>query len=288
MEKTDNTHTIVCNYAAYGKEDCLRLNLWGARKGKVVPDIEVIKGLFAGGIPDRFLDFIEIATYVYCADQMVVRCQGRVDPQGALWRRHFRMVVAVREPAFWSRQEVKACLERLLWFLGDERYSFTFVPLTYQPPDQLYLKIKPGKPSEKPLDRVMLFSGGVDSLGGAIQEAIVEGRRVALVRHKSNSKFKYRYKALEDGLAKKCQGNEPVYITVKVGKDSELTKEYTQRTRSFLYFALGATVAHMLKLNEVRFYENGPVSLNLPLSPQVLGGRRPGRPIHRRLQDFKS
>jgi hypothetical protein len=36
---------------------------------------------------------------------------------------------------------------------------------------------------------------------------------------------------------------------------------------------LGAAVAYMLGLNGIRFYENGIVSSNLPISKQVVGGR---------------
>lgn len=37
--------------------------------------------------------------------------------------------------------------------------------------------------------------------------------------------------------------------------------------------SIGATIAKMLRLNSVRFYENGVISLNLPVCAQVVGGR---------------
>lgn len=49
--------------------------------------------------------------------------------------------------------------------------------------------------------------------------------------------------------------------------------QYTQRSRSFLYVSIGATIAGMLGLRSVRFYENGVISLNLPVCAQVVGGR---------------
>ena len=36
---------------------------------------------------------------------------------------------------------------------------------------------------------------------------------------------------------------------------------------------LGAIVARIFDLWRIRFYENGVVSINLPISPQVVGGR---------------
>ena len=56
-------------------------------------------------------------------------------------------------------------------------------------------------------------------------------------------------------------------------KDKALGKEYTQRTRSFLYASLAFAVARAYGLERLRFYENGVVSLNLPISEQVIGAR---------------
>ena len=36
---------------------------------------------------------------------------------------------------------------------------------------------------------------------------------------------------------------------------------------------MGATIAHLVGLHEVDFYENGPISINLVMNPQVVGGR---------------
>jgi hypothetical protein len=68
-------------------------------------------------------------------------------------------------------------------------------------------------------------------------------------------------------------GGLATFFTFKAEKDGGLSKEYTQRTRSLLYFAFASVVANLLNINEVRFYENGPVSINLPMSPQVIGGK---------------
>jgi hypothetical protein len=67
--------------------------------------------------------------------------------------------------------------------------------------------------------------------------------------------------------------NAPLHVNVRVNKDKDLGKEYTQRTRSFLFAALGFTVARMVGTSNLRFYENGVVSLNLPVCAQVIGGR---------------
>jgi hypothetical protein len=47
--------------------------------------------------------------------------------------------------------------------------------------------------------------------------------------------------------------------------------EASQRTRTFLFSAIAGSVASMLGAPGIRFYENGIMSLNLPISPQVVG-----------------
>ena len=74
-------------------------------------------------------------------------------------------------------------------------------------------------------------------------------------------------------LAAKAGDNAPHHISVRVHKTKGLNHEYTQRSRTFLYMSIGATIAKMLGLKSVRFYENGVISLNLPVCAQVAGGR---------------
>jgi Queuosine biosynthesis protein QueC len=50
-------------------------------------------------------------------------------------------------------------------------------------------------------------------------------------------------------------------------------QEYTQRSRSFLYAALACVVARLFGRSRFRFFENGIVSINLPISEQVVGAR---------------
>jgi hypothetical protein len=64
-----------------------------------------------------------------------------------------------------------------------------------------------------------------------------------------------------------------LHVPVWVNKDESLSKEYTQRSRSFLYACLATGVATLFALSRIRFYENGVLSFNLPISAQVLGAR---------------
>src|SRR5581483_9265070 len=64
-----------------------------------------------------------------------------------------------------------------------------------------------------------------------------------------------------------------VHVPVWINKKQGLGKEPTQRTRSFLFAALGTVVAHSVEASGVRFFENGIVSVNLPVADEVLRSR---------------
>jgi hypothetical protein len=64
-----------------------------------------------------------------------------------------------------------------------------------------------------------------------------------------------------------------MHVGITVNKGTEEAREFTQRARSFLSATLGAVVADLFALREVLFFENGVVSLNLPVSQHVIGSR---------------
>lgn len=52
---------------------------------------------------------------------------------------------------------------------------------------------------------------------------------------------------------------------------NEGARDTTQRSRSFLFAAFGYVIASIIGSNRLNFFENGVVSQNLPISPQVIG-----------------
>jgi hypothetical protein len=116
-----------------------------------------------------------------------------------------------------------------------------------------------------------MFSGGLDSLAGAVETAATGGKLV-LVSHRPVSTLDSRQNVLFKELQKLYPG-QLLRIPVWVNKAESLGREPTQRTRSFLFSALGTLVAQSIEANGVRFYENGIVSLNLPIAQEVLRSR---------------
>ncbi len=264
-------HTIVCGSARSpkGAARVTRLSTYGDDANVNLRITDIADKLLVN-IPDRTLDFIEIATYVYCADQAVRRGGDGGRQHGRRWRRSLRFRISVRDMDFWKTHAAELC--RTLGFVSEDEYEFHFTKLRKPPRRDIYLDFGPQEGYSRAPEEVMLFSGGLDSLAGAVRETVGEGREVVLVGHSSVSKIRSRQKNLVDLLRKRHKARL-LHIPVWVNKDSDLTAETSQRTRSFLYATMGFVVAQAVNLNRLRFYENGIVSINLPVSPQVLGAR---------------
>jgi 7-cyano-7-deazaguanine synthase in queuosine biosynthesis len=263
----------------------LPLDLWLRKKSAVTFKVDDLHGGLFKALPKRFADLLDIASYVYAADQATPRGKKDVDTFGRQWRRKLDFIIPVRDAEFWGDAEIAGLLQNTLGFLSDDYYSFRFergesLPLMQ---DYFNLRTESAKPE---VERVVLFSGGLDSLAGAVEESVVSRRRVILVTHRPTEKLNNVQKNLENLLAAKAEAFAPTHLHVRAWKDSNLNKDYTQRTRSFLYASVGATVARMLGLDELRFYENGVVSMNLPVSAQVVGSRATRTTHPRVLADF--
>lgn len=254
--------------------EALRLDLWGkSGQANVSLHIEDIHAKLLRDVPETFQDLVEIATYVYCADQAVGRGRIDVDTFGSHWRRELEFHIPVRRLDFWKSKEVVNALQETVAYLTDDFYSFTFYPAQNAPEFQKYLDLPISEGPKGEPEQVMMFSGGLDSLAGAIQEAVIEKKRVLLVNHRSTDKLNRKHAELLTKLGQKAGAFMPGHLRVRVNKGSDITKDYHQRSRSFLYAALGGTVARMVRLKSLRFYENGVVALNLPVCAQVVGSR---------------
>ncbi len=251
-------------FRLYGKDDENKLTL-GIRKMRTAP--------FAD-IHPRFLDLLNIATYVFAADRRTSRRHGSQATRfDNAWYRRLHFVIPVREPDFWSSAEVGNCLRETVGFLADDTYEFEFLPMTDRPDVREFLDVEEDGVIPAHPDQIVIFSEALDSLGGAIEESLVRKRRVFLINHRSATKWDTRYDELAGLLSRKAGRLSPHHIRVTVQKQEETDREHTRRSRSFLFVALGATIADMFRLRNVRFYENGVVSLNLPVCAQVVSGR---------------
>jgi hypothetical protein len=104
----------------------LRLHLDGPARN-VSLHLHDISRRMAADIPPILTDLIEIAAYVFAADEMASRGGLTMAAMGRDWRRRFRFVIPVRDPALWSRPEVVEALTDALDFMSEDEFHFEFL-----------------------------------------------------------------------------------------------------------------------------------------------------------------
>lgn len=157
--------------------------------GNVTLKLLDISRRMTANMPPVLVDLLEVAAYVYCADQAATRGGPTSQDFGAAWRRRFEFHIPVRQPDLWSSKPVRSALCETLGFLSDDEYEFNFKKLRREQPATRYLDFDQDADAGFQAEEVMLFSGGLDSLAGAVHEVINEGRSVALVSHRSSGKI---------------------------------------------------------------------------------------------------
>lgn len=219
-------------------------------------------------------DLLEIATYVYAGDQYISRGGSQSFDYGNKWHRQLHYIIPVCEHHVWNRDDVKKLLEESLSFAAGETYHFEFIKRPERDrPD--YLTFDDTEETATNYEKIVMFSGGLDSFSGALEE-IISGKRVCMVSHFSNRKVVKLQRDLHTylcDLQKANDGPKPLHVTVEINKHKDMSREESQRTRSFLFAVLGAIIASYENLSEVSFFENGIVSCNLPWDGQTLQAR---------------
>jgi hypothetical protein len=234
--------------------------------------IEDVTSAFSRVPAPRLIDALEVASYVYAADAKTRRGTQWSDDSIEPWTRQLVFRIAVRDLEFWRRSDVLQVLTQTLQFLTDDKISFEFVQLTCEPPLQEYLDLGPDGGPFPVSPSVMMFSGGLDSLAGACEQASA-GMPLVLVSHRPVATISSRQRKLVSGLSKKYPETRILHVPVWVNKASSGPHEPTQRTRSFLFALLGTVVARMLGSSTLDLFENGIVSLNLPVADEAIRAR---------------
>ena len=209
--------------------------------------------------PRRNVEFLRLAVLAYLVDRTTPR------PAGS-WTRHLELQVPVWDSSPW--QAVAPDLELLLGFLTYDQWSIAFVPS--RTPRGGSVRPAPNGPA------AALFSGGADSLAGAILDAEKYGEPPILISHRDWSITTGYQNDLIAELSE-MWGHEPPRLSTLVGRserqigsDAQFGKETTSRARSLLFIGLGLAAAGAAGV-PLRIPENGFASLNPPMGGERLG-----------------
>ena len=216
-------------------------------------------------LPATLADLLDVATYVYAADQMVSRGGETASRLGSDWRRDLRFIIPVREPERWAAPEVCSSLERLLGFMSEDSFRFDFVEDAGPARNHGLFRLSAARSTRSCSSPAGSIHWPAPSI--ACSTAAPASCSSATSRQPRSAS---RQKELATELARRFP-NRVVHIPVRVRMHGIEPIERTQRTRSFLFGALAAAVARIAGAGGFSLFENGVVSFNLPIACQVVG-----------------
>jgi hypothetical protein len=203
-------------------------------------------------LPDQVLTFLLTCLAVWATDKIVVRQQA-----SDAWTRQLKL--SCPAPG-WSK--ALAGVSALAGFLTGDDWSLE----ARDGQQPLEIQAKPDY-SWQP-DCVCLFSGGVDSLAGAI-DLLEAGKRILLVSHYDFGQLAGAQNLLTDRLISHYGPEKVRRWGFRIQFEAP---ELSLRSRSLLFIGLGVAAASVWgRKLPLQIPENGWISLNPPLTGNRLG-----------------
>jgi hypothetical protein len=227
----------------------------------------------------RILDLLQLAAHVFCADRLINRGERRsVDNES--WARTIEFHLPVYDIDFWSNTALQTALSECLQFMtGDRKYTFVFEKSNDSPliPKAKQLSLFTNEMSfvsDTDTADVMLLSGGLDSLAGAIEHLNEHSdRKLLAVTHKGNQSVKKTQRAVIEHLKSRYDNRLLPYGFECHNRKTLGSVEETQRTRMFLFACIAYAICDCFKKDKFFVYENGITSINLPSQGDVINAR---------------
>lgn len=252
LDSVDDEHTLVVDTIQPDANVTTRFTLNG--------------GVVEIRFPETARDVLDVATTVYVADEQHSRSEA-----DDLWTRPLEFEIPVRDVELW--RQAQSALVSAVSFVSGDQFEFDWMTLER--------RLKPYSRHRKRLagtfDRVCLFSGGIDSLLGAINY-LEAGETLLLVGHQAESASSSAQSELAAQVARRYP-EQVSFLQCRIARSRNRAPTYplptkaedTHRTRSFLFLSLGAAVAMATRVNEIAIPENGLIALNIPLETSRLG-----------------
>ena len=217
----------------------------------------------------KLFDLFFVSSIVYGVDVLIPREKYSIDG----WSRELEVDLPVEDPDLWI--SLKSDFEQLLNFLTGDVWNITFIK---RPDLQIYVpkahrRIIKSKPDT--FQKVSLFSGGLDSLVGVIDQLSRSSDKIVFASHYdaiAKGPFSDQNKVskkLEQAYSKRFH-----LIQTRVDLDNvtsngdKINHENSFRSRSFLFISIALCIANKISQNtSVLIPENGTIALNHPLTP---------------------
>lgn len=201
-------------------------------------------------------DLVEVATSVMLVDRLVSR------PHGGTGSRQIRLTIPVRCPSAWRRSAT--LIQQVLSVVGDDIFSLHFERKAKRKERVLRHAATNDTPH---VDRVVLFSGGLDSTCASAHFARA-GHVCAYVTHYVSGIN--RIESLLRSVYESYSANvQPIHASFYISPSKSVTsqlREKSRRLRPFLFASLALATAMGIGAHEICVCENGPLALNLPMN----------------------
>ncbi len=201
-------------------------------------------------------DLLVLGMAITAADRCILRKYA-----DDYWQREITIHLPVSNPNVWNN--TKETLINALNFLSGDIWNFHF--------RKSLITIPPYTDLNETND-ICLFSGGLDSLIGAI-DLLSEGKIITFVGHYSNGITYSFQNRLKTELENSFPGQSKFkFHYVAPPKIKGCIYENTMRTRSFLFLSLATAYGSTSQVKVKLFVpENGLISLNVPMTESRSG-----------------
>jgi len=202
------------------------------------------------------LDVLYFTSIIYTIDKIIQRTETY-----DCWSRDIEVTIPVNNVHAWNN--AKDTLKEAIDFLTSDNWILEFRQL-----NSPYFNQKESKlPINSNFEHICLFSGGLDSLAGAIN-LIDEKDNVFLVSHvDGHGASTPLFSNLLSEINSEYKHKNIKQSSFHVYTEDDLEHESTTRGRSILFHGLALFHAINLGINEIITPENGVISINLPLTP---------------------
>lgn len=204
-----------------------------------------------GSADPRALDVLRVAAAAYAADLTKARPADHV--------RDLTISVHVEQADAWTQTVRDDTVDLLAWLTGDI-WTLDLIPATALVTGQTRGLAE--------VERVMLLSGGLDSLCGAVI-GLHEAGNTLHIGHRDAARA---VRHAQDQIRKALASANPAFEWQRDDLGVNTTKsERSTRSRSLLFMSMGVAAASARNAHQVIVPENGSTSVNYPLTPARSG-----------------
>ena len=241
------------------RKDCLltlRLNINNEyESGLIINPYDCFTSIISNPT-NSSLDVLYFTSIIYAIDKVI----QRVDTFDN-WSRDIEVEIPVSNVSVWN--SAKDILKEAIDFLTSDNWIFNFRELE----DISYFERKETLSLNINVEKICLFSGGLDSLAGAIK-LVDESDNILLISHvDGHGAPSTLHSELLSEIRNEYSTKNIRQASFHVYTEDEIKHEGTTRGRSILFHGIALFHAINLNINEIVTPENGVISINLPLTP---------------------